>query len=100
MKLYMTNMTGVDASSSTVEVEVENMQPGDLVLGVIGISSPRFGSDLASSFASVVTTGTTPGITNALVQNNQNLSGVTMIVLLQRGTTAPVTGEVDINLQG
>lgn len=84
MKIYMTTIFGVNATSAPTEVEVEQMEVGDLVLGIVGIHGSVIG-ELTSQFASVVTAGTTPGIGRALIQNSNDLSNVTAIALMQRG---------------
>jgi hypothetical protein len=70
------------------------MHIGDLVLGLIALN----GLDKRSAFASSVTAGTTPGITTALVQNSQNLSGVNIIALMQRRTSVSLNTSVDVTI--
>lgn len=97
MQVYMLPVGGLDASSAPVEVELphgaastKTAQIGDLVLGLISIAGGPGGiganvTDETAKFASIVTESSTqPGVP-VLVQSSQNLNGVLMIALMQRG---------------
>jgi hypothetical protein len=104
MQIYMGTFQGADTTSGPVEVDLGSpFQVGDLVLGVVLIVDAGNGnigvSDVKSDFAGSISAATAPGYTVALIQNLNNHSGKSMFALMQRGTTVPLSGSIDINLQ-
>jgi hypothetical protein len=96
MKVYMFSFGGVDASAGSEEVPMSSpAQVGDLVLGIVRHDS---GGTQTSVFASSVTQSVIPGQGAVLVQNSGNLSGKTLIAIMQRGTDLTLSGEVDLQL--
>lgn len=91
MKIYMLPIGAEDASFSPVEVDLSaSAQIGDVVLGMISINGGPGGIgsnvlDESSHFASIVTESSTSPGAAVLVQNSQNLNGVRLIALMQRG---------------
>lgn len=107
MKVYMTPLAGADASSAPHQANlVAPAQIGDLVLSVTALSVTFNGvtvasnmTDVTSSFASVVTENSDIPDAPVLIQNSGVLGNQHMIALMQRGTTVPFSGSIDIDLQ-